>query len=147
MLLNSFDKEAPDLSSFMHIRNLTICFEIYRYINSCHVAVKIWHLPMLHSPYTRLCLGLVGMDSCGLLSARTYQLTDQSVPLSLWEAGCIQHALRHTVNTVTFRKTKDLQNIIRHTAHRKVKAMHCKWDGLTFSVQWQRKWIYILKVI
>lgn len=95
-------------------------------INSCHVVIKICHLPALHFAYTTLCLGLVGMDSCGLLSERIYQLTDQSVALSLWEVGCIQHALRHAVNRVTFKKTKDLWNIIRHTGHRKGKAIHCK---------------------
>lgn len=123
-LINSYAYENPNHLKCIHF-------------DSCHAAEKICHLPMLQFPYTTLCLGLVGMDSCGLLSARTYQLANQSVPLSLWEAGCIQHAWSHAINTVTFKKTKDLQNIIRHTVHPKVKAVHCKCDGLTFSAHWK----------
>lgn len=75
-------------------------------INSCHDVIKICHLPAVHSAHTTLCLSLAEEDSCRLLSARMYQLTDQSGALSLWEVGCIQHALRHAVNTVTFKKQK-----------------------------------------
>ncbi len=58
----------------MHIRNLTICFEIYSLQPWGSIAVvKICHLPMSYFPYTTLCLSLVGMDSCGLLPARIYQ--------------------------------------------------------------------------
>lgn len=35
----------------------------------------------------------------------------------------------HTVNTVTFKKTKDLQNIIRHAGHRKSQSH-------TLQVRW-----------
>lgn len=95
--------------SFVYIWKLSILIDSLQpsgIINSCHVVIKICHLPALHSAHTTLCLGLAEEDSCRLLSARMYQLTDQSVALSLWEVGCIQQALRHAVDTVTFKKQK-----------------------------------------
>lgn len=64
------------------------------------------------------------------VSARIYQSSDQSVPLSLWEVDCTHYASSRTVNIVTFKKTKVWGNIIKDIGHQKVPAIHCKWDWL-----------------
>lgn len=131
----------------MHIRNLTICLDIYSastlwVIDSCHVALKFCHLPLRHIFFPKT-LSCRNQDSCGLLSAWIYQLNDQSVSLSRWEVGCIKRALRRTVDTVTFKKTKDLRNIIRHAGHGKSKpsiASEMTWHS---QLRWQEVILYV----
>lgn len=79
-------------------------------INGCHVDVTVCNVSLWHFSYIS-CFGLA------FYQQKIYQSTNQSAPLSLWEVRFTQDALSHTVNTVTFKKRKDLQNIISHTRH------------------------------
>lgn len=86
----------------------------------------ISHLPVLHLSCASI--HLAECDSGSLLQDYcVYLLTNQSAALSLWEVGSVHHDLSPPVDTVTFNKTKHLQNIIKQT-------------GLSdFSVQQERK--------
>lgn len=104
-----WERRTVLINTFMHIRNLTICLDIYSastlwVIDSCHVALKFCHLPLRHIFF-------------------------QPVGGWLYQA-CLEAYSRYG----DLQENKRFTEYNQACWAWKVKAIDRKWDDLTFSI-------------